>query len=83
MKITDERKAESMVTINGGDIPYGTIFRGTIGGVSLLLLKVYGQIINLYASVHTWSPADNEWCTIYDYQPLDAELIIHGPLPSE
>ena len=63
-----------------GDIPVGTVFDGSLSGYTGPFLRTYDSVVFLNDPKHTWHPTKIGWeISIENYQPLNAELVIHGP----
>jgi len=84
MKITDKRKGDTGVSITVGDIPCGTYFTGRCDFMGIdedsIHLRYYDGILVVDNPECNWDVEGLEDQPIDNYQPLDVELIIHGPL---
>ena len=87
MKVTrKDRRERTPSDVPAKDIPVGTVFDG---GAGLCgngpFLRTYDGIVSLDNPEMTWGPEGIYFVTapgllvVKDYQPLDAELVIHGP----
>jgi len=84
MKVTrKDRRERTPSDVPAKDIPVGTVFDG---GAGLCgngpFLRTYDGIVSLDNPGMTWGPEGTEegWeLIVEDYQPLGAELMIHGP----
>jgi len=74
MKITRTRTVKSTPV---QEIHMGIVFDGEIGERYGPFLRNYQGIISLSNPGHTWLITDT--LMVSNYQPLDVELVIHGP----
>lgn len=76
IKITDMSKVKSNVVMCEY-IPIGTVFSGRLGNANSergIFLRISNAIVSLQDTNWTWALT----VTIYDYCPLDAELILRS-----
>ena len=84
MKITDKRIGSVVKSIRIGDIPCGTYFTGHNAYMnvneSYVYLRYFDGILVVDNPECNWDVESLEDQPIDNYQPLDVEIIIHGPI---
>ena len=84
MKITDKRNVDAGVSITITDIPCGTYFTGRCDSMGIneddIHLRYYDGVLVVDDPAGNWDVESTKDQFIDNYQPLDVELIIHGPL---
>jgi len=85
MRIT--RKEQSQLEVRAMDIPWGQVFSGWVNGTFYsTLLRTWRGIVALPGAGMAWGHNADSSATLLivsNYIPLDAELVIHGPLKKE
>lgn len=82
MQITDTRKRLTPVTINGHDVPVGTVFTGQIDSIEGPWLRTLVSLINLRSIGHSYSLLDKRIHyssldkRIHNYESREAELVL-------